>query len=46
MTGIYKQVDTTPANNDMIETLKIYLDEIDRRRNTNWRSLFPWLEEQ
>lgn len=46
MTGIHKQVETTPVNNDMINTLKIYLDEIDRRRNTNWRSLFPWLEEQ
>ena len=46
MAGIYKQIEITPVNNDMIETLKIYLDEIDRRRNTNWRSLFPWLEEQ
>ena len=27
------------------ETLKLitYLDELDRRRNTNWRELFPWL---
>jgi hypothetical protein len=46
MTGIYKQIENTPVNDDMIQTLKIYLDEIDRRRNTNWRNLFPWLIEQ
>jgi hypothetical protein len=22
-----------------------YLDEIDRRRGTNWRDLFPWLDQ-
>ena len=28
------------------EVLKLltYLDELDKRRNTNWRELFPWLE--
>jgi hypothetical protein len=46
MAGIYKQIENTPVNNDMIKTLKIFLDEIDRRRNTNWRNLFPWLIEQ
>ena len=33
------------ATVDLVETLKLltYLDELDRRRNTNWRELFPWL---
>jgi len=26
-----------------INLLKAYLDELDRRRNTNWHTLFPWL---
>ena len=25
--------------------LKVYLTEIDRRRGTNWRELFPWLDQ-
>jgi len=25
------------------QNLKTYLNEIDRRRNTNWRETFPWL---
>lgn len=27
-----------------IENLHIYLDELDRRRSTNWRNLFPYLD--
>lgn len=46
MLGIATQIESAPKNPKMIETLKIYLDEIDRRRNTNWRELFPWLENQ
>lgn len=29
-----------------ISVLKQYLDEIDRRRNTNWKTLFPWLDQE
>lgn len=43
MIGIAKQIASTPRVEEKIETLKIYLDEIDRRRNTNWKELFPWL---
>jgi organic radical activating enzyme len=46
MKGIANQIEMAPKNPEMIKTLKIYLDEIDRRRNTNWRELFPWLENQ
>ena len=33
------------AKFNQTETLKLltFLDEMDRRRNTNWRELFPWL---
>ena len=33
------------ATMDLAETLKLltYLDELDHRRGTNWRELFPWL---
>jgi hypothetical protein len=27
-----------------INKLRIYFDELDRRRNTNWRQLFPYLD--
>jgi hypothetical protein len=32
-------------NLDNINNLKLYLDELDVRRNTNWRVLFPWLDQ-
>lgn len=43
MKGIAKQI--AHANRDVtqINNLKVYLDEIDKRRNTNWKELFPWL---
>jgi pyruvate-formate lyase-activating enzyme len=44
MQGIIKQIQSSPANTESIHDLKVYLTEIDRRRNTNWRELFPWLE--
>lgn len=31
-------------NYQAIDKLRVYLDEIDRRRNTNWRSLFSYLD--
>ena len=30
-------------NYNEIKKLHVYLDELDRRRNTNWRRLFPYL---
>ena len=42
--GIYKQVDSTTYNPEQISLLNKHLDELDRRRGTNWRSLFPYLE--
>lgn len=43
MQGIMQQITSTPRNSDRIRSLKVYLDEIDRRRGTNWKVLFPWL---
>ena len=34
----------TSHNYHDIEQLRVYLDEMDRRRNTNWRSLFSYLD--
>ena len=43
MEGIIKQIQASPRNQEMVDNLKIYLNEIDRRRGTNWKTLFPWL---
>jgi hypothetical protein len=43
MHGIWKSVDSAPHNPALVQSLKLFLDEIDRRRKTNWRETFPWL---
>lgn len=45
MQGIRRQIENTPRDASRIQDLKTYLTEIDRRRGTNWRELFPWLAE-
>ena len=44
MQGIFAQITSAPRNTSRIEDLKIYLTELDRRRGTDWRALFPWLD--
>jgi hypothetical protein len=45
MTGLEKQLQqATTHNYRNINKLHVYLDELDRRRNTNWRKLFPYLD--
>ena len=34
----------TQNNSTQIKNLHIYLDELDRRRGTNWRQVFPYLD--
>ena len=34
---------STGENKEMKEELFMYLDEIDKRRNTDWRNVFPYL---
>lgn len=43
MHGIWKAVNAAPHNPALIRSLKAYLDEIDRRRASHWRAVFPWL---
>jgi len=38
-------VDNKKQDNKKIRQLKSTLDQIDTRRGTNWRKLWPWLDE-
>jgi pyruvate-formate lyase-activating enzyme len=51
--GIYQALDSmaktisgAPRNPTRIENLKNYLDQLDQRRKLNWRTTFPWLDQQ
>lgn len=44
--GIKQQLQSTCENPEKIVQFFTHLDELDRRRNTNWRSVFPWLEKE
>jgi pyruvate-formate lyase-activating enzyme len=43
MKGIFSQILSANINQSEIIKLITYLDEKDRRRGTNWETLFPWL---
>jgi len=42
--GLIKEIYSNNQNLDEIRKLLIFLNEIDRRRDTDWRQIFPWLE--
>jgi len=44
MQGIADSIVKSQRNTSEILKLKTFLDEKDRRRGTNWRKTFPWLE--
>ena len=44
MQGIVGLILASTPNSEIITQLHIYLDELDRRRGTNWRSIFPYLD--
>jgi len=44
LSGIYKQIQNSCKNPKMIVKLLTHLDELDRRRGTDWKKLFPYLE--
>lgn len=47
MQGLQQYLKTfTKHNFGLIHQLHVYLDEIDRRRSTSWRKLFPYLDIQ
>jgi len=41
--GVRKVVDAKEKSDAKISALKAYLSEMDRRRKTNWKEMFPWL---
>lgn len=46
MQGIWLELNDKPRDQTKINQLSVFLDEIDRRRNLNWRHTFPWLEKE
>lgn len=43
MTGIKLQIESCNRDQYKIYQLSVFLDEIDRRRQLNWKQTFPWL---
>lgn len=43
--GYRDTINNQPYCPELVKELKIQLDDIDRRRNLNWKPLFPWLDE-
>jgi len=46
MLGLWKSLSQFELDLKSLTQLSAYLDEIDRRRNTNWREVFPWLDKE
>ena len=44
MAGIQSQVESQTINLEQLENFQIYFDELDRRRGTDWRSIYPYLD--
>lgn len=44
MQGVKNLIMSSSYNDERIKRLHIYLDELDRRRGTNWRLIFPYLD--
>jgi pyruvate-formate lyase-activating enzyme len=45
MQGEINFIKNSTRKPEKIAVLKQYLDELDRRRNTNWKKLFTWLDQ-
>lgn len=43
MNSIRHKIFTSTRNSAKIQNLKNYLDDLDRRRGTDWKQIFPWL---
>jgi organic radical activating enzyme len=43
MQGIYTQLNSVERDQEKINQLEIFLNEIDRRRGLDWKQTFPWL---
>jgi len=46
LTGIHQQIQNSCKDSKLIVQLVTHLDELDRRRGSNWRALFPYIEEE
>jgi len=46
MQGIANLIEHGTRDQTIIDQLAIYLTEMDRRRNTNWKNTFPWLTKE
>lgn len=45
MNGIAESLKQANCDPEKIKQFKQYLDQLDQRRNTNWRALFGWLDQ-
>ena len=43
--GIFSEIEETDFDPGQILGLAYFLDDLDKKRNTNWRETFPWFEE-
>tara|TARA_B100000686_G_C16750212_1_gene951986 strand:- start:799 stop:2094 length:1296 start_codon:yes stop_codon:yes gene_type:complete len=43
MKGYFDTINNSPENKKKQQILVLFLDELDKRRKTNWRETFPWL---
>ena len=46
MHGLQSEFNVHSRKDQELLKLRIFLDEIDRRRDLNWRYTFPWLEKE
>jgi len=44
MRGVYESLPHDEPNYKNIKKMKNYLDTLDKRRNTNWRKTYPYLD--
>jgi len=40
----FRSITNAYPDRELIKTFKIYLDQLDKRRATNWRQVFPYLD--
>jgi hypothetical protein len=46
LTGIHQQIQNSCKNSKLIVQLVTHLGELNQRRGTHWRLLFPYIEEE
>lgn len=46
MQGVAQLISQSQQDPQQIKILQLYLDELDKRRGTTWRTTFPWLDKE